>query len=206
MEGKIAMANHIRVLAESDQKAPLGEVRKILGPDFEVIVEEGIEDDWSQLLLKHSDGPEIALLERDLVSPGELGEQQLQELSAEVEHAQPHRAVEWLKHYFSHVKIVYLLEPMSGANVKDGWSAISRTEAYLWRKFEGILQADNEGFTNREGHHVVWQFHGPQQGQLEAAVMDETGQWTTFIMDTSDPEQVAAFQRGEVPAKAARNL
>lgn len=199
------MANHIRVLAESDQKPLLSELRKVLGDGFEVAVEEGDEHDWSQLVLKHKDGQEIALVERDPVAPDELGQQELEELSLEMTNARPTRAVEWLSHYFSHVKVVYEMQPLSGAQVKDGMSAVLRAQAYFWKKFGGILQADNEGFSNREGYHVLWQFHGPQQGELEAAVMNDEGQWSAFVIDMGDPEQVAAFQRGEVPAGAVKH-
>jgi hypothetical protein len=199
------VANHIRVLAESDQKVPLNELRIVLGPRFEVAVEEGDEQTWSRLLLRHKDGGEIALIERDPVSSGELGEIELRELAAEMEHARPARANEWLRHYFSHVKVVYSLQPMSGAGVNEGWTAVTRVQAYFWKKFGGILQADNEGFTNREGYHVLWQFYGPQNGQLEVAVMDDKGKWVRFVMDMADPEQVASFQRGEIPAGAVRH-
>jgi hypothetical protein len=198
------MASHIRVLAESDQKPSLSELRTVLGPQVEVVVEEGDEGEWSQLVLRHKDGPGIALIERDRVAPGELGAQEIEELLTEMEDARPSRNVEWLKHYFSHVKVVYTMQPLSGTQVQDGWSAVLRAQAYFWKKFGGILQADNEGFSNRKGYHVLWQFHGPQQGELEAAVMNDDGQWTGFVMDMGDPEQVAAFQRGEVPAGAIK--
>ena len=199
------MANHIRVLAESDQKPLLGELRKVLGDAFDIAIEEGDEQDWSQLVLKHKDGQEIALIERDPVAPGELGQQELDELSDEMKDSKPARAVEWLRHYFSHVKVVYQMQPLSGTQVNDGISAVLRAQAYFWKKFGGILQADNEGFSNREGYHVLWQFHGPQQGELEAAVLNDDGQWSGFVMDMGDPEQVAAFLRGEVPAGAVKH-
>ncbi len=197
--------SHVRVLAESDQKPSLGELRTVLGPQVEVVVEEGDEQEWSQLILRHKDGPEIALIERDLVAPGELGAQEIDELLTDMEDARPSRNAEWLKHYLSHAKVVYRMQPLSGTGVKDGMSAVLRAQAYFWKKFGGILQADGEGFSNREGYHVLWQFHGPQQGELEAAVMDDNGQWMGFVMDMGDPEQVAAFQRGEVPAGAVRH-
>jgi hypothetical protein len=199
------MANHIRVLAESDQKPLLIELRKVLGDSFDVAVEEGDEQNWSQLVLKHKDGQEIALVERDPVAPDKLGQQELDELVVEMKDARPLRNGEWLKHYFSHVKVVYAMQPMSGTHVNNGMSAVLRAQAYFWKKFGGILQADNEGFSNREGYHVLWQFHGPQQGELEAAVLDDAGKWSGFVMDAGDPDQVAAFQRGEVPAGAVRH-
>ncbi|HWR13658.1 MAG TPA: hypothetical protein VN577_02430 [Terriglobales bacterium] len=195
------MANYLRVLAESDAKAPLAELRTVLGPEFELIVEDGDEQAWSQLLLRHKDGPEIALIERDPVAPDELGQQELDELVREMENARPLRAVEWLKHFFTHVKTVYVLHPMSGTKVHDGWLAVERVQAYLWKKFGGVLQADNEGFSNREGQHILWQFHGEHEGDLDVAVMNDRGEWVPYTLKMSDAEQVEAFRRGDIPGQ-----
>lgn len=198
------MASNIRVLAESDQRPSLAELRTVLGPQVEVEVGQGGERQWSRLILRHKDGQEIALIERDPVS-GELGAQEIEKLLAEIDGARPARNAEWLRHYLTHVKMVYTMQPSSGTQVNDGMAAVLRTQAYFWKKFGGILQADGEGFSNREGYHVLWQFHGPQQGELEAAVMNDDGKWNRFVMDTGDPDHVAAFQRGEVPAGAIRH-
>lgn len=199
------MAQHIRVLSESDQIASLEELRKVLPDGFGVVVEDGDEQNWRQLLLRHREGAEVALIERDLVQPGEPGELEIGELMQEIEDARSQRTVEWLKHYLSHVKTVYSMQPLSGAAMNEGWSALYRAQAYFWKKFGGILQADNEGFTNREGQHVLWQFHGPQMGEIEAAVMNDAGEWTSFTMDMGDPEQVGAFRRGKVPRGAKQD-
>jgi hypothetical protein len=192
---------HIRVLAESDRKAPLDELRTVLGPLFEIITEHGDEQEWAQLVLRHKDGPEIALIERNVVLPGEPGEQVIGELREEMENARPRRATAWLEHFFSHVKVVYAMQVLSGAEGNDGWSAVLRVQAYIWKKSGGILQADDEGFTNREGQHILWQFNGAQTGELEAAVMNDEGQWVAFSLDMLDVAQVDAFQRGEALTK-----
>jgi len=195
------MGSYIRVLAESDRKAPLQEIRTVLGPKFQLVVEEGDEQDWRQLLLKHADGPEIALIERDPVVPGEIGEQEIDEQMEDVQQFQPKSASDWLRSYLSKVKVVYAMQLLSGTEVNDGWSAVHRTQAYLWKKFGGILQADNEGFSNREGQHILWQFHGDQAGDLDVAVLDGDGRWVPFTIDMANREEVEAFRRGEIPAQ-----
>ncbi len=196
------MGYYVRVFAESDHKAPLQEMRTVLGPKFELMVEEGDEQDWRQLLLKHTEGPEIALIERDPVLEGELGAEEIAEQMEEIQQFQPSSAAEWLRNYLPKVKVVYAMQLLSGTEVDDGWSAVHRTQAYLWKKFGGILQADNEGFSNREGQHILWQFHGEQSGELDVAVLDVDGRWIPFTIDMGDREQVEAFRRGEIPAKA----
>jgi hypothetical protein len=203
VEGKI-VSSYVRVLAESEQNTPLSELRTVLGTAFEVVAEGGDEPGWSALRLRQTEGPEIAVIRRDPVGEGKSGSEELAELASGMQNASPARAAEWLRHYFSHVKVVYTMEPLPGSKGPDGVSAMLRAQAYFWKRFGGILQADDEGFSNREGYHVLWQFRNPQQGELEAAVMDDNGEWIGFMMDMDDPEQVAAFQRGEVPARAVR--
>ena len=198
MDGAL-VGYYIRVLAESDQRAPLSELRTVLGRDFELTVDDGDEDNWSQLVLRHKGGPDIATVERDLVKPSELGADEIEEQIEEVRHYQPHSAAEWLRAYLPSVKVVYAMQLLRGTEVNDGWSAVHRVQAYLWKKFGGILQADGEGYSNREGQHILWQFDGDPKGELEVAVLNDAGQWVPFTIEMSDPVQVESFQRGEVP-------
>jgi hypothetical protein len=195
---------YIRVFGESDGIAPLPEVRTVLGERFELVVEEGNETDWQQLLLKHRGGPEIALVERDPVGSNGLGREEIVEQLNEIQHYQPRSAAEWLVAYLPRVKVIYAMQLLSGTDVDDGWAAVLRVQAYFWKKFGGILQADNEGFTNREGQHILWQFHGEQQGELNVAILNQDGAWVPFTIDMSDAEHVAAFCRGEIPKGVAR--
>jgi hypothetical protein len=195
------MSQTVRVLAESDQPVPVAELRTILPGKTELIIEEGNDSSWSQLLLRHVDGSEIALVEREVVAPGQWGEQELTELLREVEESRPLRAVEWLKHYFRHVKVVYAMQLLSGIKVNDAWAAVFRIQAYFWKKLGGILQADGEGFSNREGQHILWQFHGPQTGDLDVAVLNDAGEWKLFTLNMSNAAEVEAFQRGEIPTR-----
>ena len=194
------MSQVIRVLSESDQLPPLEELRRILPDGFEVVVTEGDEQNWRGLLLRRQRGETVAVIDRKRLQQGEA----VQELALRLNNGRPTRAAEWLKHYLSHVTTIYALEPVAGVQIEDGWLALQMVHAYLWKKFGGILQADGEGFTNREGQHVLWQFEAPQTGELEAAVMDDAGHWQAFTMDMGDQEQVEAFQRGDVPRRAGR--
>jgi hypothetical protein len=184
----------IRVLAESDDRAQLDELCTLLGPEVELIVEGGDQREWSRVVLRGAGGEKIAVIQR------ESGEQVLDELKSTLRNATPNRAVAWLEHFFSHVKAIYTMKLESGAMAGDGLVAVLRAQAYLWKKFGGILQADGEGFTNREGRHILWQFQGPQAGELDAAVLNDEGRWVDFTLNMADEAQVGAFQRGEVPA------
>jgi len=178
----------------------LEELRRVLPESFDVAVTDGDEESWHSLELRHTDGELVALIERKLAEEGSA----IQEFTPHLNNAIAVRATEWLKHYLSHVRTIYTLEPMQAVNVPDGWLALQMAQAYIWKKFGGILQADGEGFTNREGQHILWQFEGQQTGELESAVMDDSGRWVPFTMDMDDPEQVESFRRGEIPQGARR--
>jgi hypothetical protein len=192
------MAGQIRVLAESDSKAPLAEIRTMLGPEFALAVQDGDEANWERVSLAHFGDAEIAVVHRQPVEAGSRAALELRQLFLGLEGARPTSAAEWLKRHLHEVKAIYGVQVLLGAEDIQGWNAIQRIQAYLWRKFGGILQADDEGFTNREGQHILWQFHGPQQGELEVAVLDEAGKWVPFTVDMADQQQVERFLRGEV--------
>lgn len=194
------MPQFLRVLSESDRLPPLEELRRVLPSAFNIELVEGNDQNWKRLLLRHGSGEDIVVIERTVVEHRSAD----QAFLFPTEKAQPSRAAEWLRHYLSHVKAIYTLEPLRGVEAEDGWLALQMTQAYLWRKLGGILQADGEGFTNPEGQHVLWQFDSPQSGELEAAVMDDAGRWLAFTMDMGDSGQVEAFLRGEVPDRAKR--
>ena len=194
------MPQLLRVLSESDRLPPVAELRRVLPGGFEIVVEDGNEQNWRRLHLRHDNGQQIAVIERNPLEEGGA----VQDFANDLDSGYPSRAAEWLKHYLSHAKVVYTLEPKQGVQLEDGWLALQMAQAYLWKKFGGILQADGEGFTNREGQHVLWQFESTQTGELEAAIMDDSGRWMPFTMDMGDPEQVEAFRRGEVPQRAKR--
>lgn len=40
----------------------------------------------------------------------------------------------------------------------DGWDALDAVKNRIWSFAPSILQADNEGFSNEDGYHVLWQF------------------------------------------------
>lgn len=195
------MAQVVRVLSESDVKAPLEEMRRVLPPNTQLIVEDGDEHNWRQLLLKHSNGLEIALIERDPAGSGEVGEEVVHRLIHEMEQARPRSAVNWLRNYLPAVKVVYTMQVLSGAEADEGWLAVHKSQAYLWKKSGGILQANGEGFSNREGRHILWQFDRDQHGELDVAVLDRVGDWISFTLRMDVPAEVEGFQRGEVPAE-----
>ncbi len=196
------MGYRIRVLALSDALIGVEELRAKMLDGQELRVESGVGSRWSQLLLKHNEGSEIALIERDAVLPGsgELGEVEIQEYLEEIQGEKPESAVRWLTAFLPRVKVIYAFQVLQGADEKNGWSGIHSIQLGIWEKLGGILQADAEGFSNESGQHILWQFDGSPTGLWLMAVLDDQDNWRAFEMRLEDSAQKQAFLQGRVPA------
>lgn len=119
------------------------------------------------LTLRHKSGQEIAVIERNPVSEGELGADELQEFLDEVPHHKPDSAAAWLQKYLPTVKVIYAFQLLGGTDVDDGWTPLHRLYQAIWSHAGGILQADGEGFSNEEGYTILWQFAESVTGPVE---------------------------------------
>jgi hypothetical protein len=93
---------------------------------------------------------------------------------------------------------------LNAAFVDGNFEIISCIKTKIWNKTKGILQADNEGFSNDRGYHILWQFSDEVTGEWSCAVKNWLGKWDNFIMDLGDTTQRQEFQNGKVPKKAKR--
>src|SRR6202167_6120145 len=168
-------------------------------PDYKLTIEEGSEEEWETLLLVGTDEIEVALLERYPVYDGSVGQDEISDLIEDLWDVKPESGVEWLKNYLAGVKTVYALQHLQGAETEDGGNALHGLRSRLWERGDAILQADNEGFTNEEGFHIVWQFSDSVSGPWNMGVLQD-GVWLHFKMDLGDPDHRAAFLDGEMPA------
>ena len=93
---------------------------------------------------------------------------------------------------------------MSGTDIGRGWDAVHAVRGKLWNSLGGIFQADAEGFSNRDGYHILWQFADTVVGHWNMAVLEKDGTWTPFEMDLGNPRHREAFMAGQVPETAKR--
>jgi hypothetical protein len=112
----------------------------------------------------------------------------LEEFISEVDDYQPASAAQWLKEYLPRVRVIYALQLLSGTDVDDGWDSVHTIQGAIWNKSGGILQADLEGFSNEDGHHILWQFSEHVTGPWNMAVLQkESGchsKWNSAIRTT----------------------
>jgi hypothetical protein len=94
---------------------------------------------------------------------------------------------------------IYAFQHLQGAETVEGGNALHALRSALWERGEAIIQADNEGFTNEDGYHIVWQFSDSVSGPWNMGILQD-GVWYHFTMDLGDSDHRFAFLNGEVPS------
>jgi hypothetical protein len=195
------MAYYTRVLSKNEEFPTFEELSELIQanhPDFQLAVEEGTEEEWETLLLAGNDEVEVALIERNPVYDGSVGQDEIADFLEDLQDCKPESGVHWLEEYLDEVKTIYAIQHLQGADTEEGGNALHGLRSALWERGDAILQADNEGFTNEEGFHIVWQFSDSVSGPWNMGVLQD-GTWNHFKMDLGDPDHRAAFMDGEVP-------
>ena len=195
------MPYYTRVLSKQDEFPSFEELAEFVRagfPSYKLTVESGEEDEWESLLLSGDDQVEIAVVERNPVEIGSVGQDEIADFVEELQDCKPESGVEWLTEYLAEVKTVYAFQHLQGSETEEGGNVLHALRSHLWERGAAIIQADNEGFTNEEGFHIVWQFSDSVSGPWNMGVWKDD-LWHHFKMDLGDPEHRAAFLAGEVP-------
>lgn len=200
------MGYYIRVLGSVD---PDIHIEELIGALTEIGLTAKLELDsnegpgkWTVVNILNQDDKAIAQLERNPVVDGELGQEELDEFREIIQDYKPTSAVKWLTNYFNKVKVIYAFQMLNEAFEDSNFEIISCIKERIWNRTNGILQADNEGFSNNEGYHILWQFPDDVKGEWSCAVINELGYWNRFVMDLGDITQRQEFQNGNIPPKA----
>ena len=196
------MAYYTRVLSKDEEFPSFEELEQLIQeghPEHNLTIEEGSEEEWETLLLSSADDVEVALIERNPVSVGSIGQDEVAEFIEELQGCKPETGVQWLAEYLAEVKTVYAFQHLQGAETEEGGNALHALRSALWERGEAIIQADNEGFTNEDGYHIVWQFSDSVSGPWNMGVLQD-GVWYHFTMDLGDSDHRLAFFNGEVPS------
>ena len=159
---------------------------------------------WSMLEVRAEHGTRLIQIERNRVVPGKLAQQELDEFREIIREHQPLSAVQWLDNYIGRINVVYAFRILDAALLDDNFEIVSVVKTEIWGRTGGLLQNDQEGFSNDNGDHILWQFPDDVTGDKYCAVLDDKGSWQRFRMDLGDPFQRMAFWAGEVPQMAVR--
>jgi hypothetical protein len=202
------MGYYIRVLGTQDPDIHLDDLLEKLHEDGLTAKLAFAEGDtpvkWTLLEVANDKGDILAQIERNPIVEGELGQDELNEFKEEIEDCKPTSAVKWLTKFFDKVKVIYAFQMLHAAFDDENFEIISSIKTKIWNKTDGILQADNEGFSNEDGYHILWQFSDNVTGDWSCAINNSSRKWDNFIMDLGDITQRKEFQNGDVPKNARR--
>jgi hypothetical protein len=198
------MGDYIRLLTVSDREIPLADLQRAapVGAVWSV-------DHPGMLGNYLAIGPELhnlqnvwATVERNPVGLNTLGAEEVAEFIDSLESGGPASAVRWLGDYLESIRAIYAIRiyPEAMANHSDAIDAVYAIRTALHDAVGGIGQWDGQGFTNEEDR-LIWCDRSSQPtGWTAAAILDEsTGEWIPFDLNLDDPEELAAFLRGELP-------
>src|SRR5688572_21652144 len=150
------MGYFIRVLGIRDPDIHLDELIETLQVDgliAKLAYADGeTPNKWTLLEVTNgNDGP-IAQIERNPVAEGELGKEEIEEFKLEIEDSKPTSGAKWLTKYLDKVKVIYAFQLLNTAFDESNFDIITSIRTKIWNRTSGILQADNEGFSNEDGY------------------------------------------------------
>ena len=97
------MSYYTRVLSKDEEFPPFDELAQLIRaqhPEFKLAMEEGSEEEWETLLLSGNDDVEVALIERNAVTEGSMGQDEIAEFMEDLQECKRgrrHRNVEWYR-------------------------------------------------------------------------------------------------------------
>ena len=192
------MAYYIRVLSPKSDIVASSVLRKALadGGVRASIAGDAEDGTWDELVVADSSGSKVCTIEHTATEAE--GREEIDEFLEEIADCQPVSAATWLAGYLLTIRSIYAIQILAGTYKNDGWTIVGTLKDAIFGMAGGIMQADNEGFSNEDGHHILWQFDDEVTGDWWMAVMDN-GRWRGFKMELGDRDQREAFFRGEVP-------
>ncbi len=197
------MGYYWRILTPSKAWVPIAELQAAVEAanlPAQVSVTQGDGEKWLQCEVTSQPGKYICLIERNELFDGSLCAEELEEFLEDIEDSKPVSAACWLKNYLSTVQTIYAFQLLSGVESNSGYEALYAVQTRLWSKLSGIFQYDEEGFSNEEDYHILWQFGEDAKGPKNMAVLNDESQWTRFEMDLANPEHRSGFKAGTIPA------
>lgn len=196
------MAYYIDVLTPSTARFSMEEIRSKARerlPEVEVVLNGGTEEEWEELIIWFAEDDAVCMITCTPFTKGESDDTDLGWMLWDISERQPQSGAEWLKIYLPSVNMMYRFRFLHRAHGEMDNGCTGTLIRWIHEQRGGIIRADNEGYTNEHGHHILWQFSDDVRGRWECSVLREDGSWDSFIMELGNPEHRAAFKAGRVP-------
>jgi len=201
------MGYYTRILGVNENKISISQIEEELrrvGLNARFESNHGnTQDNWSRISVYNSSNELIMGIERNPILEGNIGKEELDEFRDEVVQDKPESAAKWLYQYFEKVKVIIAFKLKHDVSEGENNEIVDFIKSFIWEQVGGVLQSDEEGFTNEDGSHILWQFNYKAQGEWKMAVLNSEGEWIKFIMNMDDESQYKAFLEGHVPDNAA---
>lgn len=201
------MGDYLRLLTINDRDIPLASLQRAV-PAVAIwsVDHPGLLGNYLAI------GPEVGdlhnvwtTIERNPVAPNTLGAEEVAEFIDSLDAGGPSSASRWLAEYLETIRAIYALRiyPEAIVGQPQAEDAVYTVRSALRDAVGGIGQWDGHGFTNEDDRLIWCDPLMERTGKTEAAVLDpSTGEWIPFRLNLEDPEELAAFLRGEVPKRA----
>lgn len=201
------MPYYIRILGTSDYNIHLDEIISLL-EDHGLSAKFNIDknetpDNWTVIDISNLNNEYLMQIERNTTNKG-VGKEEIEEFKEKILEYMPVSASKWLYKYLDKVKVIYAFQLLNGSMKEENFPIVETIKSVIWSKVGGIFQADNEGFSNENGYHILWQFSDDVTGEWNMAVKNFFGGWTNFTMDLGDEIQRKEFLEGKVPKNAKK--
>lgn len=135
------MSYYIRVLAEKADIVPVATIRQWLQEkgleDMTVVVEDGDEASWNEISLRRKRRRRLVVIERNPVTPGSLGAEEIQEFLEEVSRAKPKSGADWLREYLPRVRAVYAFQLLFDISSDADWQVVHEVQGRIWETLGG---------------------------------------------------------------------
>jgi hypothetical protein len=198
------MGDYLRLLTVSDREIPLASLQRAANIGAVWSVEHpGTLGNYLAVGPEPNDLENVwATVERNPVGPNTLGAEEVAEFIDSLEAGGPPSAVRWLSDYLETIRAIYAIRvyPESIAENPEAIDTVFAIRTAVRDAVGGIGQCDGQGFTNEDDRLIWCDPSTSPSGQTQAAILDEaTGEWIPFDLNLDDPEELAAFVRGELP-------
>src|SRR5581483_7267656 len=132
---------YTRVLSKDEEFPPFDELADFVRsnhPGFKLSIEDGSEEEWDTLLLSGEGGFEVALLERNPVTEGSVGQDEIADFIEDTQDCKPDSGVAWLHEFLADVKTVYAFQHLQGSVIEDGGNALHALRNHIWERGDAI--------------------------------------------------------------------
>ena len=189
------MGVFVRYLTSLD-RCPSFDLLQAATPDCTLTTRADDGSLWEQLTLSFNDGRPITVVER--TTDRDLLQEEIEEISEDLESGRPKNAIPWLRSYLSGVRVIYAFQMLRESQTDEGFQRFDKLLGAFLQTTPGLI-LDDYGISNEEGMDALWFHSGSPNGDPRWVASLVDGNWKKWPLSQTDSKHKAAFRRGELP-------